>query len=159
MSTYEMSEVGGQGVANYAILVGTEVAGKAYIWGGKTTAGFDCSGFVSYVLKTLFPNVATSLQLTASSFAASKLFENIEAKDKQAGDIIVFPAAQGMAAHIGIVLDANYWIGSQSSTGVARVKFTNPFWATRPYQIRRIKMSSPSSTQYGRALCEIKDWA
>ena len=41
------------------------------------------------------------------------------------------PAGTSRATHVGIVVSATGWIGSQSSTGVATVKFTNSYWQPR----------------------------
>jgi cell wall-associated NlpC family hydrolase len=39
--------------------------------------------------------------------------------------------------HVGIVLDTNTWIGSQTSTGVASVPMANPWWAARSRKFLR----------------------
>jgi hypothetical protein len=51
----------------------------------------------------------------------------------RAGDLVFFSAAPGgtTASHVAIVVDDTRWIGSQSSTGVAYVTFSNPYWHPR----------------------------
>jgi cell wall-associated NlpC family hydrolase len=61
------------------------------------------------------------------------------------GDIIIFPSTGGFVNHMGIVIDQERWIGSQSSTGVEYVKFSNAFWGKRKYYFRRLKNYSTQS--------------
>jgi cell wall-associated NlpC family hydrolase len=112
-------------------------AGKPYTFGGKTTAGFDCSGFVTYVFKQVFSNfvsVDTNDIQTTGFFTLTT--------SPQPGDVIFFPKGTNpyevkkgnkkeFPNHVGIVIDQASWIGSQSSTGVAIVKTTNPWFAAR----------------------------
>lgn len=140
----------GQGIAAKAESVATLVAGKAYVWGGKTTDGFDCSGFVTYVFKALLENQASSFEMTVAGYSASALFEDVAAGQQQPGDLVIFPAAGGAVNHMGIVFDAVHWIGAQSSTGVAKVKFSNPYWGGRSRKFRRLKALSVQATALGR---------
>ena len=146
--TTTQGTVNGQGIATKAIDVGTTMAGVAYTWGGKTTAGFDCSGFVSYVLNQLFPNAHFGGDV--AGYIASAQFDDIADADRQAGDIVIFPASGGNVNHIGIVVDATHWIGCQSSTGVKQVLFTNVFWGARPRKIPRLKAISTTAMNAGR---------
>ena len=147
-----LSTISGQGIVNKALEVGALVAGKSYVWGGKTTSGFDCSGFVTYVFKQLFPNSATMFELGANDYASSSLFNDISESDKSAGDIILFTGSDdNKFTHIGIVCTKTNWIGCQSSTGVALVKFTNTYWSDQtPIKYRRLKNISTASIDIGR---------
>lgn len=142
------STVNGQGIAAKAIEVGDAVDGVAYKWGGKTTAGFDCSGFVSYVLNQAFPNATFGGDVAA--YVASPQFEDVADADRQPGDLVIFPANGGNVNHIGIVVDATHWIGCQSSTGVRQVLFSNVFWGARPRKIRRLRAISTTAMNSGR---------
>lgn len=112
-------------------------AGRPYIPGGKSVTGFDCSGFVAYVYQQIFPDYGymdTISIRTGSRFAQVTI--------PSPGDLIFFPKGKNpyevrkgnqreFPNHVGIVLDANTWLGSQSGTGTAVVRMTNPWWGAR----------------------------
>ncbi len=148
MADSSTSTVNGQGIAAKAVEVGGTMAGKAYTWGGKTTDGFDCSGFVSYVLNQVFAN--TSYGGDVAGYIANPGLDDVAEADRKAGDLIIFPAFGNMPNHIGIVVDATHWIGCQSSTGVAQVLFSNVFWKARPHKYRRVRGLSTVAMNAGR---------
>lgn len=136
-------ENSGQGIVFEARRVHQLVDDRKYKWGGKTLDGFDCSGFVAHVFGNLFPEKKALFQTDVQGFINNKLFETVEAP--MPGDIIVFEASGGFVKHIGIVVDQDRWIGSQSSTGVEYVKFNNGFWSKRKHYFRRLKTYSTQS--------------
>lgn len=149
-ATDGVTALNGQGIAEKAGEVAKLAAGKAYKWGGKSTDGFDCSGFVSYVFKALYPNQADDFALGAAGFGSSDKFTDVAESDRKAGDLVYFPADGNLVDHVGIVLDEDHWIGSQSSTGVAKVKFSNPWWGKRKRRFRRLGSLSTTALQRGR---------
>ena len=103
-------------------------SGKPYQWSGSTTSGFDCSGFVIYVFNKAY-GVNTLARVTADQLRTQGRFPGVTGAH-QAADLVFFSKTAGgsTASHVGIVIDDKEWIGSQSSTGVARVKFSNSYW-------------------------------
>src|SRR5215469_2395607 len=69
-----------------AIDTATSAADTDYTPGGKTLAGFDCSGFVYYVLHQIFPEFK---YMTTEDIVASKLFSEVTAY--RPADLIFFP--------------------------------------------------------------------
>jgi cell wall-associated NlpC family hydrolase len=104
--------------------------GNPYLYGGNTTAGFDCSGFVIYVFNQAY-GLNTLARVTADDLRTSGRFRVVT--DPQPADLVFFSQnPRGTRAHhVGIVIDASRWIGSQSSTGVAYVDFANSYWRPR----------------------------
>lgn len=105
--------------------------GKPYVFGGTTTSGFDCSGFVIHVFNEAYGG-NTLARVTADALRRGGRFPAATGP-ALAGDLVFFSSAPGgtTASHVGIVVDGTRWIGSQSSTGVAYVKFSNPYWQPR----------------------------
>jgi len=124
-------------IVNAALEAFKAAAGSPYLYGGKSTKGFDCSGFVTYVYQQVFPNYA---YVDTDGIRDSGIFN--EVVNPKPGDVIFFPKGtnpyevnkgneQEFPNHVGVVLDATTWIGSQSSTGVAKVQMANPWWSAR----------------------------
>ncbi|MCR2747176.1 C40 family peptidase [Limnobacter parvus] len=136
-------ENSGVGIVYEAERVHRIVDNRKYKWGGKTLEGFDCSGFVAHVLGNLFPEKKVMFQTNVQGFIGSELFETVD--NPRPGDIVIFPATGSFVNHIGIVVDQERWIGSQSSTGVEYVRFSNGFWGKREHYFRRLKTHSTQS--------------
>lgn len=137
-------------IVEAAIKALNDSAGNSYQPGGKTTAGFDCSGFVSYVYNIVVPEY---VYMDTEHIASSSSFQQVTTK--LPGDLIFFPKGKNpyevaknnnreFGNHVGIILDGIYWIGSQNSTGVAKVKFTNPWWKDREQRFLRYKTLPPA---------------
>lgn len=110
--------------------------GKPYTWGGHSTNGFDCSGYVCYVFRKAYEPQAFS-NVTAGQLFVDSRFEDVSGTP-QYGDLICFKKSDGAAHdHVGIVLNSSEWIGAQSSTGVAPVKFSNVYWSAIKHSFRR----------------------
>ena len=114
-----------------------DAAGTDYTPNGRTTAGFDCSGFVTYVLQNVFPDYK---HMDTDHIAASKDFTKVVAY--RPGDLIFFPSGTVPYAvkhqdsrkypnHVGVVVDHGHWISSQSSTGLDKVAMNNVWWGSR----------------------------
>jgi cell wall-associated NlpC family hydrolase len=121
-----------QQIVDSALAAAKKPAGRPYTPNGRTTSGFDCSGFVTYVYKQVFPKYQ---HLDTQHIETSTTFAKVAAP--LPGDLIFFPSGvnpydkKSHANHVGIVLDAHYWIGSQTSTGVAKVLMANIWWSAR----------------------------
>jgi cell wall-associated NlpC family hydrolase len=113
--------------------------GTDYTVNGRTTDGFDCSGFVSYVFQQVFSDYK---HMDTANIADSKSFVKVVAY--RPGDLIFFPAGKVPYAvkhgdqrvyprHVGVVIDHGHWISSQTSTGPAKVAINNLWWGSRPY--------------------------
>lgn len=97
--------------------------GTRYVYGGSTTAGFDCSGFTSYVFNKIGKSLPRS---AAGQYAGSQKVSN-----PVPGDLVFFSAGGGRVTHVGIYVGGGQFIGSQTSTGVAYTAVHGPYWGAR----------------------------
>ncbi|SDZ83366.1 Cell wall-associated hydrolase, NlpC family [Arachidicoccus rhizosphaerae] len=74
----------------------------SYLWGGKTTAGTDCSGLVQQVYK-LF-----GINLPRDAYQQAEVGEVVGfLEESQPGDLAFFDNAEGRITHVGILLGPN----------------------------------------------------
>ncbi|WP_423188783.1 NlpC/P60 family protein [Alkalibacterium sp. f15] len=106
-------------ISSYA----NSVLGTPYLYGGSTTAAFDCSGFTSYVFRQAGVSLARS---AAGQYASSQKVSN-----PRAGDLVFFSENGSRVSHVGIYVGNGQFIGSQSSTGVAYTSVSSNYWGPR----------------------------
>jgi cell wall-associated NlpC family hydrolase len=107
--------------------------GVPYRNGGSDPAGFDCSGFVSYVFGQngiAVPRTVTELFHAGRQVAGPQL---------EPGDLVFFSTVSPGASHVGIAIGADEFVHAPSSTGDVRVeRFSASYWATRFVGARRV---------------------
>ena len=88
-------------VAGNAVLeIAARYVGVPYVAGGSTPAGFDCSGFVSYV----YAQLGVSLPRSSSGYAS--IGTRVSRADALPGDIIYTPGHVGIYAGGDMQIDA-----------------------------------------------------
>jgi len=104
--------------------IATKYQGVPYHFGGTTTKGFDCSGYVSYVYK----EAGVKLPRTAESMYQMRSV----VKKPVAGDLVFFKNTyKAGISHVGIFLGSNKFISATSSQGVAVVSLSNTYWNSK----------------------------
>jgi uncharacterized protein YraI len=98
--------------------------GTRYVWGGSSPAGFDCSGFVSYIMR----NFDISLRRVAND-----QFHNngtrISRDELVPGDLVFFSSNNGRSiTHVGIYIGDNYFIHSSSARNGVVISSLNTAW-------------------------------
>jgi len=97
--------------------------GTPFVWGGTTSNGFDCSGFVQHV----FASIGVLLPRTADyQFAANPHVSGT----LQAGDLVFFQTYAPGASHVGIYLGNGEFVHS-SRPYVHISRLTDPYYASR----------------------------
>ena len=108
--------------------------GTPYVMGGASPSGFDCSGFVYYVLKQLgYSPYRTPADQFKQGTSVSK--ENL-----QAGDIVFFANTYTSGiSHVGIYAGNGQFIHSPNSRStVSYSDLTSGYWANHYYGARRV---------------------
>lgn len=111
----------------------TSLLGVKYSYGGSTTRGFDCSGYVSYVFK----KNDIHLSRTAASMHASGTA--VKKTNLAAGDLVFFNTSGKGVSHVGIYIGNGKFSHASSSRGVRVDKLNDPYyWGKRFVGAKRI---------------------
>ena len=120
------------GIRPDVIAEATRHIGTRYRWGGESTRGFDCSGFVRYVFRH-----AEGITLPRTSREQARFGEAVSKDQLQAGDIVSFATGGGSrVSHVGVYIGDNKFIHSSSSRGV-RIDTLTGYYAKRFVNARR----------------------
>ena len=110
--------------------------GVPYVFGGTTTKGFDCSGYVQYVFK----DCKAKLPRLADEQALQGIF--VKQKQLRPGDLVFFTTYAAGASHVGIYAgDGQFWSAS-SSKGVILSSLKDDYWKQRYYGARRVLITN-----------------
>lgn len=95
--------------------------GKAYVWGAKGPDNFDCSGFTSYVYKTV-----TGIWIGGDTYSQIGAGREVSQSELQPGDL-VFPHS----GHVGIYIGGGQMIHAPQTGDVVKVAPVYKFWRAR----------------------------
>lgn len=118
---------------NQVLKTAKDNLGVPYLWGGTSPAGFDCSGFTSYVLLKNGITVPRSAALQYDSGIA------VSKSNLKPGDLVFFTTYKPGPSHVGIYLGNNQFIHASSGAGKITISdLNNTYFAPRYIGARRI---------------------
>lgn len=108
--------------------------GTPYVFGGTSTSGFDCSGYVQHV----FAMIGVSIPRTADAqyYAAHRAKGG-----PRVGDLVFFQTYEPGPSHVGIYLGSGRFVHASSSHGVMVSNLTDSYWSARYIGVKRVLAS------------------
>jgi peptidoglycan endopeptidase LytE len=108
--------------------------GVPYVFGGSTTAGFDCSGFTQYVMaqnRVSIPRTAELQYGKGTSVSKTSL---------KKGDLVFFETYKAGPSHVGIYLGNDQFIHASSGAGKVIISslFSNTYYSAHYIGARRV---------------------
>lgn len=105
-----------------------EYLGYGYVWGGMSTSGFDCSGFVNYVYKLYNYSMNRTAQSIYSNDGTS-----VDKESLQPGDLVFFGYSGSSVTHVGMYIGDGQFIHASSSAGMVVITELSQSYYTRMY--------------------------
>jgi cell wall-associated NlpC family hydrolase len=106
--------------------------GVPYVFGGTSTSGFDCSGYVQHV----FAMMGYHIPRTADAqFYAGK---HVTGATIVPGDLVFFTTYEAGPSHVGIYLGNDRFVHASSSRGVTVSSLHEGYWSARYLGAKRL---------------------
>lgn len=106
----------GSGSAEAVVELALQYNGAAYVWGGESPKGFDCSGFVKYVYAT-----AAGVSLPHSATTQANYGVAVDKSELQPGDLVFFETYTAGISHVGIYIGNNQFIHAANSRSGVKI--------------------------------------
>lgn len=117
---------------NEIVAVAKQYIGTPYQWGGGNPKGFDCSGFVQFVMSQVgisIPRITYEQYQTGSPVKREQL---------QKGDLVFFQTTAPGATHVGIYAGNDLFIQADETKGVKFSSLQYPYWKNSYLGARRL---------------------
>lgn len=100
--------------------------GIPYRFGGESTSGFDCSGFVRFMF-----NKELDVNLPHSSREMANMGTRVERDELKPGDLVFFKNSSNNINHVGIFIGNDTFVHSSSSRGITRDTLNESYYSKR----------------------------
>lgn len=107
--------------------------GVPYVWAGTTPSGFDCSGFVQYVMKK------NGISLPRTTTEQYKVGTYVSKANLKPGDLVFLQNTYRTGiSHVGIYIGDGKMIHASSSKGVTTSALSGSYYTEHYYGARRV---------------------
>ncbi len=110
-------------LAGRAVTDALRLRGVPYAWSGASPAGFDCSGFTSYVYGRL------GIHLAHSSYAQWTAGPHVSRADLEPGDLVFFDGL----GHVGIYIGGGRFVHAPHTGTVVSIDRLSSSWYAAEY--------------------------
>jgi len=121
----------GAGPLGRLVAFAEKFVGAPYSYAGDSPQGFDCSGFVRFVLAEF------GIHVEHSSYAQYGVGVPVPAGQLEPGDLVFFNT-YGPISHVGIYVGDGRFISATCSRGVAVESLDDAYWGPRYAGARRL---------------------
>lgn len=122
-----------QMVVERILAAAEDFMGTRYSYGGTSSSGFDCSGFVQCVFGKL------DYELPHSSRSQAELGTPVDREDLEPGDLVFFDIRRsGRISHVGIYIGNGDILHASVHTGVTIDNLSEEYYRVRYAAARRI---------------------
>jgi cell wall-associated NlpC family hydrolase len=106
--------------------------GVPYVFGGTSSSGFDCSGYVQHVYAMLGYHIPRTAD--AQYYAGKR----IAGRSMAPGDLVFFQTYASGPSHVGIYLGNDRFVHASSSRGVTVSSLHESYWSARYLGAKRL---------------------
>lgn len=104
----------------------SQYLGIRYRFGGNSTSGFDCSGFVRFMFSK-----ELDVDLPHSSSEMATLGKKVDREELRPGDLVFFRNAKNRINHVGIFIGNNTFVHASLSKGITRDTLSEDYYDKR----------------------------
>jgi hypothetical protein len=101
--------------------------GLPYVWGGRSSFGYDCSGFT----QMLYRQMGIAIPRDSKDQCAWEGFQEVDVNAVAPGDLLFFGRSKGVVSHVGLYLGEGNFIHSTVGGNKPYIQISNlsdPHW-------------------------------
>jgi gamma-D-glutamyl-L-lysine dipeptidyl-peptidase len=133
-----------------SIELGRRFLGFPYLWGGRSSFGYDCSGFTQMLVRARGINMPRDADLQAAWSGVTK----VERDDLQPGDLLFFGSSSKHITHTGMYIgDGQFIHDTTNGRPVVQIsRLEDQPWTRILVACRRVKPVPPSDVRVAIAV-------
>jgi hypothetical protein len=128
-----------EALASELVVRSLSLVDAPYRYGGRTPAGFDCSGFVGYVFAE-----SGGGSLPRRTEEIWRIGDRVARSELAVGDLVFFNTLGRRFSHVGIYIGDGVFVHAPARGGRVRAeRLTDPYWEARYNGARRMAALQP----------------